>query len=397
MKRARSRWTPVHGSLNCQPTSSRKRVIPDQKALPCEIINNSRFDPCRSCSCPFLGLHLKDIRELLLDSHPDLNDIHPPEKKGRKNPSSDQPKHDNHNNSMRECLPIDLDIDVVGNLNFHFLDSSSILDTETSEEFDDGSEALIVPYEVKYAENSTGLVPYSDDEDDTNAEDDTCTETLTPPQTTTGKAGLSIRSACSDSDGFHDEFCTFKRCRETNESKTPGNSAIYLFDVQTPNNECTKQSAVWQSARSEAESGYWSFRSERSTTNCETPRSSEVKQEDNTEDIMQCEAETKEAKRRRTRELLDKMLPPLPEAPCPSKLQGKFDKLFALKNKGLNLIELIKKNHNYQNPYFMENVLSKKASFEVEGTQFERGLHIKSFWNDQSMYTRLDQGGASPN
>ena len=77
-----------------------------------------------------------------------------------------------------------------------------------------------------------------------------------------------------------------------------------------------------------------------------------------------------------TRELLDTMLPPLPKEPCPSKLQAKFDKLFALKKKGLNLTELIKKNHNYQNPCLLENhwedCSTRNFSIDQSETQCDR-------------------------
>ncbi len=271
-----------------------------------------------------------------------------------------------------------VEISSQGELTLHLEDVVVEPDTAAPEERNPASRSTcLVPYTEK-----KGLVAYSDDESDGEGDD-------------TGH--------------FHDEFCSCADCRGvTSEERavglTPGGDSSVRSEAD---------SAYWsESARSTASSVFASPRtsaerpeeSRAQPTDRETsrskPRSSEMPENSRAEPT---EAEIKEAqkeeRRRRNRALLDALLPP-PHGPCCPKLQQKFDKLFALKKQGHNILEIIQNDRNFKNPLLLNNTVKMRNQGAVHYLN-ESGTHCKELTRMRERvrgvsYTRLDQGGESP-
>ena len=245
---------------------------------------------------------------------------------------------------------LQVDIDVEGNIFLRFAEvqpttlPSSLLKT-----------SLVAYKRTTNDVVSSGLVPYSDDECDEDSECDVGSPRDHLTQGTTLTAKPVFPRKCADNDS----------------------GAI--------DGECEPHST-----HSRKDSGYWSGSARSMSSVFDTPRS--VFEFDDHE----C---TKEEKHETSKEKLDSLLPPLPTEPCSPQLQEKFNRLFALKKQGLCLTELIKRNHNFRNPSLLSNICKRIEGgrrLDLFGSNCETGVHFKSLWSEQSMYTALDQGGCSP-
>ena len=280
-----------------------------------------------------------------------------------------------------------LDIDVSGYLSLQIVDSSFLAEVNTckSDSTPEPRKAPLVPYQSDIDDRSNSLVPYSDDDDDEDNEGDEMrsedVRNETPSLATLQQDKWSQRSYGDGDEGFHDDFCTCKQCRERHITSE---GIEYLFDIETPEKaNARKAHASELSTRSEADSAYWSLGSNRSTV-FNTPRPSDTSTS-YSRTLNDVESNgTTEVQQMTKRELLDTMLPPPPKEPCPLQLQVKFYKLFALKEKGLNLTELIKKYRNYQNPCLlgnhMEDYSTRSSSFDQSGTHCKRLRSLQIEW-----------------
>ena len=381
MRRAgyKSRWTTTKAKFS----RTKKVSVPSKtNPLPCEEVSSDVWTIAgvKRC-CPFLGPCRTDIRNLL-DPGRDKNekDSHTKKPSEKQNKSRDQ---------GQKICPEDylkLDIDVSGYLSLQIVDSSFLAeaDTSKSDSTPEPSKVPLVPYQSDIGDRSYSLVPYSDDDDDDDEGREMHSEDVrneTPSLATLQQDKWSRRSYGDADEGFHDDFCTCKQCRERHITSE---GIDHLFDVETPEKTNSRKAHASElSTRSEADSAYWSLGSNRSTV-FNTPRPGDtLTSYSRTLNDVESNGTT-EVQEMTKRELLDMMLPPPPKEPCPLQLQVKFNKLFALKEKGLNLTELIKKNRNYQNPCLlgnhMEDYSTRSSSFDQSGTQCKRLRSLQIEW-----------------
>ena len=392
-KMKKSRWTTTKGKFS----RTKNRSAPSKtKLLPCEEVSEDVWTIAGvKRGCPFLGPCRTDIRSLLDPGR---------EKKGKDSHTKKASATQNRSRDQgQEICPeeyLKLDIDVSGYLSLQIADSGFLAEVNTckSDNTPEPSKAPLVPYQSYTGDGSNGLVPYSDDDDNDDDEGEVMysedVRNETPYSATVQQDKWSQRSCAEADEGFHDDFCTCKQCRERHITSEDMDS---LFNVDASEKSNSRKLYVNESStRSDADSAYWSLGSNRSTV-FDTPRQSDSTAGSRTLNDAESK-DTTEVQEITTRELLDMMLPPLPKEPCPLQLQVKFKKLFALKEKGLNLTELIKKNRNYQNPCLLENHIedysTRSSSFDQSGTHCKRLRSSQNEW--PRTYTPQDEAISSP-
>ena len=251
MRRAgyKSRWTTSKAKFS----RTKKVSVPSNtKPLPREEVSGDVWTIAGvKRGCPFLGPCRTDIRNLL-DHGRDKKgkDSHTKKTSGKQNKSRDQ---------GRKICPEDylkLDIDVSGYLSLQIVDSSFLaeVDTSKSDSTPEPSKTPLVPYQSYIGDRSNSLVPHSDDDDDDEGDEMRSEDVRneTPSLATLQQDKWSQRSYGDVDEGFHDDFCTCKPCRERHITSE---GIDYLFDTETPGKAKSRKSHASElSTRSEVHS-----------------------------------------------------------------------------------------------------------------------------------------------